>query len=41
MQPDLAKLIKALTTLSNIVIIYLTVTWGYAALEFLLRSILN
>jgi hypothetical protein len=41
MQPELAKLIKALTTLSNLVIIYLFITWSYAGLEFLLRSILQ
>lgn len=41
MHENLEKLIRSLTTLSNIVIIYLTVTWGYAGLEFILRSILQ
>ncbi len=38
---EVAKLIKSLTTLSNLAIIYLTLTWGYAGLEFILRSLFN
>ena len=38
---EVAKLIKSLTTLSNLVLIYLTVTWGYAGLAFIMRSILQ
>jgi len=38
---ELDKLIKSLAALSNLVLIYLTITWGYAGLEFILRSILN
>jgi hypothetical protein len=38
-QSETAKLIKSITTLSNLVLIYLTITWGYLGLEFILRSI--
>lgn len=38
---EVAKLIKSLTTLSNLVLIYLTLTWGYAGLAFIMRSILQ
>jgi hypothetical protein len=38
---ELDKLIKSLTTLSNLALIYLTIKWSYAGLEFILRSILN
>ena len=41
MQTEITKLIKSVTALSNLVMIYLTITWGYAGLEFLLRSLLN
>ena len=38
---EVAKLIKSLTTLSNLVLIYLTLTWGYDGLAFIMRSILQ
>ncbi len=38
---DLDKLIKSLTTLSNLVLLYLTITWGYQALAFLIGSLIN
>jgi len=41
MHKELEKLIRSLTALSNLAVIYLTITWGYAAVEFLLRSLLN
>jgi hypothetical protein len=41
MQKELEKLVKSLTTLSNLVLLYLTLTWGYAGLEFILRSLLQ
>tara|TARA_R100000963_G_C4532674_1_gene33331 strand:- start:262 stop:468 length:207 start_codon:yes stop_codon:yes gene_type:complete len=41
MQEELAKLFKSLTTLSNLVFIYLVITWGYAGLEFIMRSLFN
>ena len=40
-QSEVAKLIKSITTLSNLVLIYLTLTWGYAGLAFIMRSILQ
>jgi len=39
MQLELTKLVKSLTTLSNLVFIYLTLTWGYQGLEFIMRSL--
>ena len=41
METELNKLIKSLTALSNLALLYLTITWGYAGLEFILRSLLN
>ena len=41
MHKELEKLIRSITALSNLVLIYLVLTWGYAGLEFILRSILN
>lgn len=38
---ELDKLIKSLTTLVNLTVLYLTITWGYAGLEFILRSLLQ
>jgi len=38
---DLDKLIKSLTALSNLVMIYLFTTWTYQGLAFLLRSLSN
>ena len=41
MHKELEKLLKSLTTLSNLAVIYLAITWGYSGLEFILRSLLN
>jgi len=41
MQKELEKLIRSITALSNLVVIYLVITWGYAGLEFIMRSLLN
>jgi len=38
---DLDKLIRSLTTLSNLILLYLTITWGYQGLVFLLGSFIN
>jgi hypothetical protein len=38
-QSEINKLIKSITALSNLVAIYLTITWGYAGLAFLIRSL--
>jgi len=39
MQEELKKLVNSLTTLSNLVLVYLTLTWGYAGFEFIIRSL--
>jgi hypothetical protein len=41
MHKELEKLLKSLTTLSNLAVIYLAIKWGYSGLEFILRSLLN
>jgi hypothetical protein len=41
MHKELEKLIRSITALSNLVVIYLVITWGYAGLEFIMRSLLN
>jgi len=38
---ELDKLFKALTTLTNLAIIYLFIRWSYEGLDFILRSILS
>jgi len=38
---DVDKLIKSLTTLSNLILLYLTITWGYQGLAFLIGSLIN
>ena len=38
-QSEINKLLKATTALVNLVLIYFTITWGYAGLTFLLRSL--
>lgn len=41
MHKELEKLIRSITALSNLVFIYLILTWGYTGLEFILRSFIN
>ena len=38
-QLEINKLLKATTALVNLTLIYFTITWGYAGLAFLLRSL--
>jgi hypothetical protein len=40
-QAEVKKLISSLTTLSNLVIIYLFIKWSYEGLDFLIRSLTN
>jgi len=41
MHKELEKLLRSLTTLTQLTVIYLAITWGYSALEFILRSLLQ
>lgn len=38
-QAEINKLLKATTALVNVALIYVTITWGYAGLAFLIRSL--
>ena len=38
MNKEIANLIKTLTALGNIILIYLFVTWTYAGLQFVIGS---
>ena len=41
MEKELTTLIKTLNSLAQLVTIYLVFTWGYAGIEFIMRSILG
>ena len=41
MTKELQNLIRALTALTQLVFVYLLITWTYTGLEFLLRSFIG
>ena len=41
MEKEITALIKTVTALANLTLIYLLITWGYQGLEFALRSFIG
>ena len=41
MQNELTKLVRSLSTLCNLILLYLVLTWGYEGLQFILGSLIR